>query len=295
MKKNNSSILVDKNIIELVSTDNLISPFDPNLLSGCSYDIRVGSLITSRNRTAQFDLDKEPYVIESGECVTITSLEEFSFRNKSFFGIIVNKHSILGQGLFHPITTVDPGFVGQLAITFIHLGHVPYTIKKGDKICNIVFQSLSESPDRVYGVTQRPTVKEGSTDYSLVIKEPDESLRNKSLKFTYGTPFTDLLEKVQELEKRIEKLDSSGELIYYKKEEEKRKDKAIRNRWLIGLVFTILGLILGYVFFGGLKLASNNDTTTTKPTINTIKDSIRESNSIDTLLLSPNTDTSRRH
>lgn len=252
--KKNSSILVDKDIIELVNSRNLITPFDKNLLSGCSYDIRAGTKIISRNRTSEFDLSKSPYVIESGECVTIQTLEEFSLRDKQLFGIIANKHSVLGQGLFHPITTVDPGFQGPLSITFIHWGHVPYKISQGDKICNIYFHYLANMPDKIYGVSQVPTVKEGSTDYALIIKEPDEQLRNKSLKFTYGKPFTDLLEKVEALEKRLEKIDGQSELTYYKKEEEKRKDKTTRNRWLIPLIIAIASFIIGSILFGGLGL-----------------------------------------
>lgn len=254
MKITDSSIIVDKEIIELVKSINLIAPFDPNLLSGCSYDIRAGSKIISRNRTSEFNLDKEPYVIESGECVTVLSLEEFSFRDKPLFGILVNKHSLLGQGLFHPITTVDPGYTGKLSITFLHLGHVPFKISKGDAICNIYFHYLSQIPDRWYGTTQTPNIKEGNTDYALVIKEPDEELRKKSLKFTFGKPFTDLTEKVESLEKKFDKIKGESELIYYKKQDEKKKDNVLKNRFLITIIVALCSFIFGSILFGGLGL-----------------------------------------
>jgi len=276
--KTNNSILVDKDIIELVSSINLISPFDKYLLSGCSYDIRAGSKLISRNRTSEFNLSKEPYVIESGECVTIQSLETFSLRDKQLFAIITNKHSVLGQGLFHPITTVDPGFKGTLSLTFIHWGHVPYKISIGDKICNIYFHYLSDTPERIYGISQVPTVKEGSTDYALVIKEPEEEFRKKSLKFTYGKPFTDLLEKVEALEKRIEKIDGQVELNYYKKEEEKKKDRITRNRWLIPLIIAIASFIIGSILFGGLGLLKKDKDKSIEEKQTIIKDTIIHKN-----------------
>src|ERR1041385_2906171 len=102
------TLLIDKTIISLSKKSGLIKPLDPNSLSGCSYDLRAGQILRSRNKMSSFDLSTE-YVVESGECVTVETLEEVNIRTLPLFGVIVNKHSILAKGFFHPITTVDPG------------------------------------------------------------------------------------------------------------------------------------------------------------------------------------------
>jgi len=260
--KMNSSILVDSQIIELVEKGSLISPFDPTLLSGCSYDLRVGDILISRNKTQQFDLKKESYIIETNECITIETLEEISLKDKNIFAIIVNKHSVLGHGLFHPITTVDPGFKSKLAITFFNLGHVPYTLTKGQIICNIYFHFLDKEPSRKYGENQTPTYKEGSVDFALIIKQPHVDLTGSMPRLTLGKPFSDIWKKIDELESKINKLDGQSELTYYKKNEEKGKDKKTGNRWIIGTVVSVLGLILAYIIFGGIKLYQNTENNT---------------------------------
>lgn len=198
------NVLIDKQIVDLALNHNLINPFDESFLSGCSYDLRVGSVLRSRNRLSTYDLSKNTYVIESGECITIETLEEVDFRDILLFGIISNKHSILAKGLFHPITTIDPGFKGTLAVTFMHLGNIRYELKQGDKIAALSFHPIYPKPKNIYGITQSPSYREGSTDIALIVDKPKELDDDMSLASMYGKPIEKLYEKIANLENNFQ-------------------------------------------------------------------------------------------
>ncbi|UYN96059.1 MAG: hypothetical protein KIT25_03700 [Enhydrobacter sp.] len=198
------SPLTDVQIEELVGAHNLISHFDAKLLSGCSYDLRVGSALKSRNRQTSFDLLKADYIVESGECITINSLEEIDFRSVLLFGYIANKHSIVATGLFHPITTIDPGFQGPLALSFMNLGNVRIRIRHGQPIAKLICVPLWSRPTRIYGVSQNPSYREGSTDIALVVDKPEHRDVDTELSNMYGQPIRRLYEHVGALSKQLE-------------------------------------------------------------------------------------------
>ena len=173
-------LLSDVAISRLCVQNHLIRPFDPEMLSGCSYDLRAGTKLRSRNREQSFDLDSAPYVIESGECVTLTTLETVDFREPFSLelggetvtaymsALILNKHTIVATGLFHPDTSVDPGFRGPLALTLMNFGPIGYLIHSMERIAKIVFVPIIMPVERVYGVTQVPSVREGDTNMALI-------------------------------------------------------------------------------------------------------------------------------
>ena len=228
------TILTDDEMERLISEEKLISPFDPALLSGCSYDLRVGGKLTSRNKLSSFDLSKSDYVVESGECVTVDTLESIDLRNLAVFGVVANKHSLVATGLFHPITTIDPGFRGPLALTLFNLGNVRFTVRKGELIAKVFFTALATAPSRVYGVSQRPTHREGSTAVALFVDQPQHRDDEEELAKMYGAPIRKLYESLGEMRNNLELLDL-------------RKGKARRERWVVwlgALVITVIGSFL---------------------------------------------------
>lgn len=234
--QNRSSILlIDREIERLVKEKEIIFPFDPNLLSGCTYDLRAGAHLSSRNRLRRFDLSKGEYVIESGECVTIHSLETINFREVPIFGSIGNKHTILAKGLFHPSTTIDPGFKGPLALTFINMGNVRYKVSMGDRIAKLELVQLADEPDRIYGENQRPSHREGSTDIALIVDSPEHRDDDDELEKMYGAPVAKLYSYLREYR-------NSSELWNRRVREE-------RGKWyrtvVLSISCTFVGAIVG--------------------------------------------------
>lgn len=198
------AILTDSEIEELVKSEAILTSFDSSFLSGCSYDLRIGRSVRSRNRSRLFDLTKRDYSFESGECITFETIETINFSQMSLFGIVVNKHSVLARGIVHPITKIDPGYNGTLAITLFNFGNKSETIQYGQPLVSLVIFGLRSKPRKVYGANQKPSYREGSLDIAAIGNEPEDQIDDKGLSKMYGTAVSRLYERVEELEKRLD-------------------------------------------------------------------------------------------
>lgn len=237
----NQNFLIDKQIIELSETKGFITNFDQSLLSGCSYDLRVGNIVRSRSRLSTFDLDKKEYYAESGECFTIETLEEVNLNDPLSYGLIFNKHSILGKGLFHPATTVDPGFSGPLSITFFNLGNTPIQIEKGMKICSIHFHPVYPKPNLIYGTNLKPSYKEGDSQFALNFDNPEIDREDDLLAKMYGAPISRLFEKIEEIESRFS-------LRVLERDDVLEREKGMKNwRLLTVLIGAIIGSLMTFL------------------------------------------------
>ncbi len=213
-------LLIDVNIKALADKCGIIENFDEKLLSGCSYDLRIGPTVRSRNRLETYNITNDSYIVESGECITIESWESVNFKNVLLCGIIANKHSILAKGLFHPITIIDPGFVGKLAITLVNVGNVRYELRYQDKIAKLLIMSIHSRPSNIYGVTQVPSYREGSTDIALIIDKPRQRDDYTELKLMYGKPLSVLYDRIEEIERKYETQWMTNQ--YHKAQERKK-------------------------------------------------------------------------
>jgi deoxycytidine triphosphate deaminase len=196
-------ILTDEEITALAEA-GAISPFDPALLSGCSYDLRAGTILRSRNRARTFNLEKGEYYVESGECVTIETHEKLDFSSTLLFGFVTNKHSMLARGIFHPITKVDPGFSGPLAITLFNQGSVAEPIHFQQRLVALIIKPVATMPKRIYGASQTPSYRQGDIDIASIINEPAEPLNDAGLARMYGRPVARLYERVDSLERSVD-------------------------------------------------------------------------------------------
>lgn len=201
--KNLNNFFIDSELVELSEKFGLIEPLLIENLSGNSYDLRVGRLLSSRNRSSTFEIYNKSYFIESGEVVTINTLEKINFFSMLSAGIICNKHSILAKGLFHPITTIDPGFNDILAVTFINLGNTRYEIKYGDKIAKLLVYPLHKLPTNIYGKTQKPSYREGSLEIATIFNIPDVQDDSSTFAKMYGKPLKYLYERIEKLENEL--------------------------------------------------------------------------------------------
>jgi deoxycytidine triphosphate deaminase len=238
----NHNILTDHDLEALVASQKIIDPFDIEQLSGCSYDLRAGKTLRSRNRGRTFNLARTDYEIESGECVTFETFEIVNFRRPLLFGFVVNKHSILAKGLVHPITKIDPGFSGPLAITLFNHGSTPEPIRFKQPLVSLVVFPLGAEPKRIYGTSKPPSYREGSLDIASVINERAEPLDDPGLARMYGRPVSRLYERVGELERSIE-----AGLIKQRRERRARGTDIIW-RFAVGFFGAVVALVGKYLY-----------------------------------------------
>lgn len=248
----------DEQIQILVERFGIIQPFNAALLSPCSYDLRAGKEVRSRSRQGSHDLAKAgDYFVECGECITLDSLEELNFRDevniegwgKCYIGAhVLNKHRLVGFGLFHPGTSVDPGFKGPLALTLFNMGNTAVRIRHHDPICNVIFFPVAK-PRRLYGIDQTPSVREGSTDFSLIVDRAGQKTSDDVLSKMYGTPIARLYERVAAVE-------DDTELFHLRREEKKREEKRTNRGSLIRTLFTgLVAAIVGGIVVYAVKSA----------------------------------------
>jgi deoxycytidine triphosphate deaminase len=226
------NVLTDVDIALLASRRQLIvSGFEAANLSGAAYDLRAGDVLISRQRSNSVDLTSEEFVLLPGEVITIQSLEYVNLDNPICVGIIHSSHTQVSQGVFHPTTSIDPGFSGPLAITLMNAGNIGVRIRRGDRIAKVTFMPVSPRPQRIYGVTQQPRVRQGSVEHGLVVDRLREEVVAEDDFF--GGPLRALALRVRALEENRALYRVTSEARVY------------RN--IVNAAWTVVALVIGGV------------------------------------------------
>jgi len=73
-----------------------------------------------------------------------------------FCGMVIERSSQGAKGIFSTGPLVDSGYSGTVHVTLVNTGAVEYVVKKGDRICQIVFV-----PIRQFILNEVPTIAGG--------------------------------------------------------------------------------------------------------------------------------------
>jgi dCTP deaminase len=149
-----SGVLVDQDIILLGSRGLLISKeFEQSQVKQSCYELRVGKIayFLSRPESERKKvIDAEnPLIIRPQEVVTIITFEEVDLPD-FVLGRIISKGHLFSIGLSPVITYADPGFAGNLGITFINLSKRTIKFNLKDAICKIEFEKLGKPVQHPY-------------------------------------------------------------------------------------------------------------------------------------------------
>lgn len=150
-------ILVDWQIRQFCIDQNLVEPFDEELLNPCSIDIRVGATAKLRIVGGWIDINLEkydqnyPYMMNPGDRVLVASLETFNFpddiagqfRLKSSRGREFYEHMEAGW--------LDPGWHGsKLTMEIIAHDVSPLPLYPSLRMGQIIFFQLENLPEKSY-------------------------------------------------------------------------------------------------------------------------------------------------
>lgn len=151
------TVLVDWQIRQHCINQNLVVPFDEEMLNPCSIDIRVGETAKLRIVGGWIDInltkyDQDyPYMMNPGDRVLVASLETFNFpdniagqfRLKSSRGREFYEHLEAGW--------LDPGWHGsKLTMEIIAYDVSPLPLYLGLRMGQIIFFQLNECPEKSY-------------------------------------------------------------------------------------------------------------------------------------------------
>jgi dCTP deaminase len=147
------SVLVDRNIRELVNSNGLVEPFDESCLQAASYDLRVGRQYV-RGGQVELLADSAPtYRLEPGDFAILTSLESLNLPLN-----IVGHNGLVSYWARRGLVTlfspqIDPGFQGILYVPVFNAGDAAIPVTVGDKFFTVEF--LRTTTKASYGWSER--------------------------------------------------------------------------------------------------------------------------------------------
>lgn len=159
------TILADWQITALcMGSDELVIPFDPELVNPASLDVRLGDtlLIESAASTelVPYPLhqhtEAEPYLLRPGQFVLACTIEAFNLPD-SIAAQFALKSSRAREGIEHLMAGfADPGFYGVMTLE-LHNSRQLHSVAlwPGMKIGQMVFHQMAATPQRSYAVTGR--------------------------------------------------------------------------------------------------------------------------------------------
>lgn len=156
------TILVDWQIRGLCINQNLVQPFDEDMLNPCSIDIRVGNTAKLRILDGWLDIDLTtydkdyPYMLYPDSRVLVSSLEIFNFPD-DITGDFKLKSS-RGREFYQHIKSgwLEPGWNGStLTMQIMAMDISPLPLYPGLRMGQVIFNRLLERPEKSYKKTGR--------------------------------------------------------------------------------------------------------------------------------------------
>jgi len=142
--------LIDAEIQEYVERGMLIqrNTFKPTSLEASSYDIRVGAKGVLGGEGREIALEQEAMELSPGAYGGVISLERLMLP-KDIYARIGSKRALSYDGVILLTgSLVDPGYEGHLLFGLYNASQRRLLIRQGRKICNVVFERLSQTPER---------------------------------------------------------------------------------------------------------------------------------------------------
>lgn len=210
-------VLTDADIIMLGEKDILISSgFEASQVKQTCYELRVGRyayfLSRPENERKVEINEQNPLIVRPQEVVTIITYEEVNMPD-FILGRIISKGHLFSIGLSPVITYADPGFSGNMGITFINLSKK--TIKFGykDSICKIEFEKLGKNVSQPYHGQHNFASEIWPIDANKFLPRreiekkdiADDRLMKADAEY-FGEPFDLISEKLRHIEDRIRTL-----------------------------------------------------------------------------------------
>ncbi|MFX0116433.1 MAG: hypothetical protein ACFFB3_17915 [Candidatus Hodarchaeota archaeon] len=209
-----SGVLTDEDISLLGRNGLLISAgyADSQVNQSC-YELRVGKvaylLSNPESERKQTVDENHPLVIRPMEIATIITFEEIRLPD-FIVGRIISKGRLFSIGLSPVITYADPGFSGNLGITFINLSKRRIRLNYLEPICKIEFEKLGKSVIHPYHGQHNFASQLWPIDTNKFLAkrniEKDDMKGNKLLRADaeyFGEPFDLIAEKLLQIDSRF--------------------------------------------------------------------------------------------
>ncbi len=139
-------------IAALVKEKNLIESFDEKSLGGAGYDLRAGRLyaikgqshlgVSSRILPSAEEITTETVHLKPGDYILAETVEKVNMP-KDLMARILPRSTLFRAGCILVTAVVDPGYYGTLTMGLKNLSDSGFTLEKGSRIGQIVFEEVS--------------------------------------------------------------------------------------------------------------------------------------------------------
>lgn len=167
------TVLADAAIERLVTSDQIIEPFDKQLLQGASYDLRLGKQYTKSKKILMLTDENLSIVIEPGAYVIISTFEHLNIPLN-----IVGRNGLISiwakRGLVCLFgAQIDPGFQGCLFVPLFNAGDEEITITLKDPIITVEFLRTTENASFSWSQRKGRQISQNLTTPSPAVVKPN--------------------------------------------------------------------------------------------------------------------------
>ena len=144
-------ILAEEKIRKLVAEQKLIENFDEQSLTCAGYDLRVGKFyrisgepflgIKERKLPTVTEEKTDKIKIAPQEYILIETIEKVHMP-KDLMARVLNRSTLFRFGCTLKTAVVDPGYYGILTIGLKNLSNQTFTLEKGARVGQIVFETI---------------------------------------------------------------------------------------------------------------------------------------------------------
>lgn len=196
------AILSDKDIIKHLNEGKIIiNPLEnpDKQIQPSSVDLRIGSefkgfriirkpCIDPMDQTdletymESFYIDKgEPFIIHPGEFALATTYETVKLPH-DLVARVEGRSSMGRLGITMHVTAgyIDPGFCGKITLEISNIGKMPVALYTGQRVCQIVFETMTSPSQRPYGHPDRDSKYMGQKSPVTSKIKHDYEIRERS-------------------------------------------------------------------------------------------------------------------
>jgi deoxycytidine triphosphate deaminase len=144
-------ILGREEIQRRVNEETLIENFNEDCLEGAGYDLRIGKFHatvgdafmskTERNMPEIKEIQENILLLKPGEYVLMETMEKVNMP-PDLVARVLNKSSLFRCGASTFNALVDPGYKGVLTFGLRNISDHEFSIEKGAKVAQIVFEEV---------------------------------------------------------------------------------------------------------------------------------------------------------
>lgn len=185
-------VIVDKGIKNGCKKGVFISNgYSDGNVGAISYDLTIDSIISNSGKS----VEESTYELAPHDTIFVKTKEEICIP-KDYMGIVGEKNSVMRQGLVVSAPFYQPGHKTYCFLRVQNISSSIITLSEGKQIAQILFSSLSDTPDVPYS------------------EKNDASFNNENEYKGFGKYKSKYSKEIKKVEKAKEDLDSKVQMIY---------------------------------------------------------------------------------